>query len=165
MELPDPSRLDEMLRPVQGANRSGGLLSADLDSSPLVSSTPSSPYLGSTTPGATSTTALPRFGNTEKQDELVEKLERLVLPDPEILSLGSAREQREKDRVAKELGELWDELDLLPEPEYIRRASLRASGAKTPEPTVQSPGEVVTNETALRRHSSVKRNNTAAAAA
>lgn len=135
MELPDPSRLDEALRPVEVSNnRQDGLLSADLDPSPLVSSIPSSPYLGSTTPGSSTPGALPRFENTEKQDELVERLEKLVLPEPEILSVGSRRELREKERVAKEFGEVWSELDL-PEPEYITRANLRAQGAKTPEPT------------------------------
>ena len=81
MDLPDPSRLAEHIRPVI---ISPGLLSAsDLESSPFVRYIHSSPYLGaSSSPGTNHT---PRFGDTAQSDALVEKLEKLVLPEPEAL--------------------------------------------------------------------------------
>lgn len=158
MDLPDPSRLNDSVA-VSSFSRptvaEPGLLSADLDPSPLVRSIPSSPYLGATTPSS-SNIGLPKFGDTDKQDQLVEKLENLELPEPEIFTPGSRRATEEKARVATEFGDVWSNLDL-PEPEYITRAALRAQGAKTPEPTPQMPGEPVSNATALRRHSSVKK--------
>ena len=129
MDLPDPSRLAEHLRPVR---MSSDLLSAsDLDSSPFVRSIPSSPYLGATsTPG---TNHVSRDGDTAQSDALVEKLEKLELPEPEVLQEGSQRDEADKERIAKELGDVMSTLNL-PDPEYITRASMRAQGAKTPEP-------------------------------
>lgn len=129
MDLPDPSRLEEHIRPVL---LTPGLLGAsDLDSSPFVGSIPSSPYLGATSsPGANH---VPRFDDTAQSDALVEKLERLELPEPEVLQEGSQRDQADKERIAQELGDVMSNLTL-PDPEYITRASMRAQGSKTPEP-------------------------------
>jgi hypothetical protein len=134
MELPAPSRLNEQLRPLGLApTTSDGLLttSAELDSSPFVRSIPSSPYLGSTSPGLGS---VPKFGDTTQYDELVNKLRQLDLPAPEILDEDSKWSLEEKERVASEMQDILANMDLS-DPEKVTRAIMRAQGIKTPEPT------------------------------
>lgn len=154
MDLPDPSRLNETTttstatrpdanllrasdalgRGSSSSNGAGGDDDASDNSSPFVKSIPSSPYLGATrgtndgslTPNGTHVAA--KFGDTLANDELVEKLEKLDLPEPEYL-----QEEHERERAARELGDVMSNLNL-PEPEYVVRANMRAQGARTPEP-------------------------------
>ena len=150
MDLPIPSRLvirdgDAGLRPIatsglttdQRAPPSPGLLSAnDLDASPFVKSVPGSPYMGAASspqPGD-----IPRFGNTAESDDLVQQLERLDLPEPEVLDETSRRGEKERMRAADEIRDAWSSLQM-PDPEYVTRSAMRASGARTPEPVYVLP--------------------------
>lgn len=151
MELPDPSWLSQARGQRQlSVNASSvapqtadGLLTTHdsttaaasnttSSNAPMVASIPSSPYTGS---GAWSPagTSAPKFGDTAKYEELVARLEALNLPEPEILTSGSRRDEEEKERILKELQDVIAEMEL-PEPEYIQKYVLRSQGAKTPEP-------------------------------
>ena len=135
MDLPPPTGITG--RPGPGAGlapqTADGRLaaSADVDPSPFVSSIPSSPYLGSTSPGLGS---VPRFGDTEAYEAVVARLEALNLPEPEGLSADSRWRDEERQRLNVEMQEILDNMNL-PDPEYVTRAAMRAEGIKTPDPT------------------------------
>lgn len=154
MELPDPSWLsqargqrqlsvnassaiapqtaDGLLTTSDSTTAAAAGTSNSNSNAPMVASIPSSPYTGS---GAWSPagTSVPKFGDTAKYEELVARLEALNLPEPEILTSGSKRDEEEKERILKELQDVIAEMEL-PEPEYIQKYVLRSQGAKTPEP-------------------------------
>lgn len=153
MELPDPSWLsqargqrqlsvnasrvapqtaDGLLTTSDSTTAAAAGTSSSNNGAPLVASIPSSPFTGSGAWSPAGTSAA-KFGDTAKYDELVARLEALNLPEPEILTSGSRRDEDEKERILKELQDVIAEMEL-PEPEYIQKYVLRSQGAKTPEP-------------------------------
>lgn len=149
MDFPEPSWLSEArgqrqltvnpaASPSTAPQTADGLLTTSDNltngsgSSGVVASVPSSPYTG-TGAWSPNLNSAPRFGDTAKYEELVARLEALNLPEPEILTSGSKRDEEEKERILKELQDVIAEMEL-PEPEYIQKFVLRSQGAKTPEP-------------------------------